>query len=73
MRQAVDMKQIDWVRKTEKSSPLDMIRVSVPSSAGISEELLREILREFKEEILQQVCDEIDRIDARLSEIVESS
>lgn len=73
MRQAVDMKQIDWVRKTENSSPLDMIRVSVPSSAGISEELLREILREFKEEILQQVCDEIDRIDARLSEIVESS
>lgn len=62
----------EWYAAPKKtSSPLDLITKAPPILQGVTEDVLRSVLKEFKEEILQQVCDELDRIESRLAEIAE--
>lgn len=63
----------EWYAKPKKSSPVDFITKAPPVPQGVTEATLRLVLQEFKEEILQQVCDELDRIESRLAEIAERS
>lgn len=64
----------DWYAPPKKkSSHLEFITKAPPIQQGVTEDVLRSVLKDFKEEILQQVCDELDRIESRLAEIAERS